>query len=818
VTILVLSLVPALALVSYSFLLYLTWRQGLDDKVNLRFAIYLFSMMLWSLGALMMYLDRSNASTWNKVMLAGTILMPLAFFSFVHAFLNLHRYKHLLQAGVILSIIFLVLDVLGYMAGDIHITEQGLIEFSLGPAIPFFGIYYALFLGLGIFSLVRRLRNTRDYMVRNRIQYVLLGLIIVILGGITNTIGNLGSYPIDIATNFFNAFLIAYAISRYNLLDIKFVIRKGLLYSIPTIIVATTYFLAIYLAVNLFHLVAGYEVLLMSLVVAAIVGLVLQPTRDSTQQWVDRLFFREKFDSTLMLQRLSTTASSVLDIDKLASMILHEINDTIHVTKAALFLKEPGAYFLVDHLGIDTNMKIPEDSPIVQWLSIESTILTRHTLEILPQFMGLWDQERKDLDNMEAELLIPLIVRGELIGILMLGPKRSEEPYTNDDRLTLMTLANQTAIAMQNAWLYQTAIDEKERTEIILHQAFAGIMVVDQDLRITSVNPGAEQITGYGAQELLGRLFTDVFEPVLWNEYSALNKAITTDASVAPVETVLVGKDDSRDILLGVTPISDGLLLNFTDITELKEVERLKSNIVDNVSHELRTPLASIKGYTELLLDGYEGQDTHLRHQFLSIINDETDRLTKFITDLLDLSRLESGQAEPHKEFLFLNRIVDESLRTLVIQSKKAGVEIHIDSPDDVPLILANRDLMTSLVKNLVSNAIKYSRSGGQVDVIVRQDGNSLVLSISDQGLGIPSQDIPYLFTKFYRARSAQRSDIGGTGLGLALAKEAVEVHYGTISVESEVGVGTRFIVTLPIPEQDLSPVEDGYVVPQTAG
>ncbi len=316
-------------------------------------------------------------------------------------------------------------------------------------------------------------------------------------------------------------------------------------------------------------------------------------------------------------------------------------------------------------------MILRKDSPIVDWLSQNSVILNQQTFDVLPQFKGLWGQERKDLEIMEVEFFVPLIVRQELIGILMMGPKRSEESYTADDQLTLMTLANQTAIAVQNAWLYQTAIDERDRTEIILQQAFAGIMVVDQDMRITSVNPGAEQITGYGAHELLRRRFTDVFEAMLWNEGSVLSKAIKTGTTVAPVETILAGKVASRDILLGVTPIYDGFLLNFTDITELKEVERLKSNIVANVSHELRTPLASIKGYTELLLNEYEGQDKHLRHQFLSVINDETDRLTKFVTDLLDLSRLESGQTEPHMEYLFLNKIVDESLQALNVQSKK---------------------------------------------------------------------------------------------------------------------------------------------------
>ncbi len=258
--------------------------------------------------------------------------------------------------------------------------------------------------------------------------------------------------------------------------------------------------------------------------------------------------------------------------------------------------------------------------------------------------------------------------------------------------------------------------------------------------------------------------------------------------------------------------------MNFTDITELKEVERLKSNIVANVSHELRTPLASIKGYTELLLNEYEGHDRHLRHQFLTIINDETDRLNKFITDLLDLSRLESGQVEPQMEYLFLDKVIDESLQTLDVQSRKAGIEINVDCPDESLLILANKGLITSVIRNLISNAIKYGYKGGRIDVNAYQNGNSVVLTISDQGLGIPSDDIPYLFTKFYRAETAQRSGIGGTGLGLALAKEAVEAHHGTISVESEIGVGTRFTVTLPIPKEELSTIDDGYAIPQTAG
>jgi len=820
---LVIQIICIAALIAYLALLVVVGRNMRKQEAR-AFLPYLLSMFIWQLSitGAVFSTNPDSAISWYQL-IAWSSGWGLFYAIFVRKLLNIHKHQRFMILGYVIFSVFMIWALVGAPHLYDGIYQDPRLPYWLpefGTGILLMGVFSYTYMGYGLYNLVINYRKSTSPLMRNRMRYLLIGIIILFLGSLVNLADALKVYPIDITANVINAILIAYAILRFQLLDISLVVRKGLFYSIPTIIIGIAYFLVIFLAVDLFHIVAGYEVFLISLVIASIIALLLQPLRDRTQLWVDRLFFREKYDTSLMLQRLSRTASSVLDIDKLARMILDEIDDTIHITKAALFLKETETdeYSIVAQRGMDINTTMREDNPIVQWLSNNSTILTRHTLDVLPQFKGLWSKERRELEEMETELFTPLIAREQLIGILVLGPKRSEESYSADDQLTLMTLANQTAMAVLNAWLYQTAIDEKERTEIILHQAFAGIMVVDQDMRITSVNPGAEHITGYTAQELLGQRFTDVFEPNLWNENSSLHKAIRAKEPVAPAEIVLAGKDASRDILLGVTPIVDGFLLNFTDITELKEVERLKSNIVANVSHELRTPLAGIKGYTELLLNEYEGEDRHLRHEFLSIINDETDRLNKFITDLLDLSRLESGQAEPHMEYLYLDKIIDESLRSLAVQTRKAGIDIHVDSPDEVPLILANRNLMTSVIKNLVSNAIKYSPSGGRVDIVVRQNGDSLVLSIADQGLGIPSEDIPYLFTKFYRAGIAQRSDIGGSGLGLALAKEAVVAHGGTISVESEMDVGTRFTVTLPIPKEELTPVDDGYTVPQTAG
>jgi len=228
---------------------------------------------------------------------------------------------------------------------------------------------------------------------------------------------------------------------------------------------------------------------------------------------------------------------------------------------------------------------------------------------------------------------------------------------------------------------------------------------------------------------------------------------------------------------------------------------------VANVSHELRAPLASIKAYAELLLDNLEGDDTDLRHRFLSIIDQETDWLTELINDLLDLSRLESEPYAAEKDLLSVSEIIESVLTLLDIQVQKKGVTVRCEAPKDLPLIMADKELMTILIKNLLSNAVKFSAERGRIDIVARDAGTHLVLEVADEGIGIPPDDIPNLFTKFYRSGVAKEYGIRGTGLGLVLAKEAVDIHGGTIEMNSQLGVGTRVTVGLPKPTESVMEV-----------
>jgi PAS domain S-box-containing protein len=797
-------LIPLIAMIFYGVLLFIAIRQDLRRAANSFFVFYLLSVFVWTLGSFLIRVDPENAALWQKVMLSGAVAMPVALFGFVQAFLGVEGQVKWLYVGFVSSVVLLVLNVLGYLSSGVYVAEGGLIQYQFGPAVPLLALEFVFFVALSVLNLWQEFGQTRDPMQRSRIRLVGLGIGVVVLGSLTNLIDAWGSYPIDIAAHVVNALLLGYAIFSYQLLDITIVVRRGFLYSAITAFIGASYFVVVLVAMELARQVPTQQVLLISLIVAVVTAVAIRPWWNQAQSWVDRLFFHEKYEANLMLQRLSRAVATAGDLSRMIETILDEIVTTMHVAKVALLLKsdESGDFVLMAQRGHDGNggVELGKDHPLVDWLSYHQDALTKQQVAVMPQYREVWAQVQDSLGRMHAQLFIPLLVREELIGILLLGPKSSEAAYSVDEQLALSTLANQASVAVQNAWLHQQAIEERETMmETIVEEAFAGIMVVDQRMRLVTVNPGVEAITGYAADELLGKQLPEIFDPELWGEGSLLSKVMATGVRVEPAEATLAGKRGARDVLLGVTPMREGYLLNFADITRLKEVDRLKSSIVANVSHELRAPLASIKAYTELLLDNLEGEDRVLRHRFLTVIDQESDWLAELINDLLDLSRLESERFTAQMDLLSMNEVIDGVMSLLDLQVRKRGITIHPVISPELPPIVADKELMTILVKNLVSNAVKFSPEGGLVDVEVRAVGDNLVLDVVDKGIGIPPEDLPHVFTKFYRSGLAKEYGIRGTGLGLALAKDAADIHDGIIEVESELGVGSRFTVTLPV-------------------
>jgi two-component system phosphate regulon sensor histidine kinase PhoR len=242
-----------------------------------------------------------------------------------------------------------------------------------------------------------------------------------------------------------------------------------------------------------------------------------------------------------------------------------------------------------------------------------------------------------------------------------------------------------------------------------------------------------------------------------------------------------------------------GAVLVFHDVTELRRLERMRQDFVANVSHELKTPLASIKAYTETLLD-WALHDEEVNVRFLNRIEEQADRLNQLILDLLSLARLESGHEVFHHGPLALSAVVETCIETHRgrAEAKELSLDLDLGPVDDATLVVADEEAVHQILDNLIDNAIKYTPEKGWVRVACKIIDQAIELTVADSGIGIPRDDLPRVFERFYRVDKARSREMGGTGLGLSIVKHLIQSIGGEVSVDSRLGEGTKFTVLLP--------------------
>jgi len=505
------------------------------------------------------------------------------------------------------------------------------------------------------------------------------------------------------------------------------------------------------------------------------------------------------------LREMGASITSTLSLDERLERILHQLAHVVSYDSATIQLLRDGYLEIVAGRGFSEPEAVIGLRFPVAGHHLNMAVIEGRKPVILPNAQVAYPDFREPPHgHIRSWLGVPLVVGHRVIGMVTVDS--GEVGYFNEEHVQLISpFVNQAAIAIENARLYQETMAAQQRSDTILSEAFTGIMVVDTNLRLREFNPAAETITGYQASEVLGHPLQQCFGEELYGGGSPLHQAIASGEQILPTETTIAGRRGRRDILLGVTPLPTErpapteYLLSFADFTELKEVERLKTNLVANVSHELRSPLSSIRAYTELLMEDLDEGDVEVRQHFLRVIDQETQHLADLITDLLNVARLESGGFEPHMLDVSLRDVAEETLARCQVQAQQRGIELLLEAPSDLPHVLADPEMMGILFKNLVSNSIKFSPQGGDVKVSLQADEEWQTVEVTDEGIGIAPQDLPRIFQKFYRADRTIEAGFEGTGLGLTLVKEVVEVHGGSIEVHSELGKGTRFTIALPM-------------------
>ena len=337
---------------------------------------------------------------------------------------------------------------------------------------------------------------------------------------------------------------------------------------------------------------------------------------------------------------------------------------------------------------------------------------------------------------------------------------------------------------------------EKDKIEVIIRNLYDGIVAFDLSGKIIHINPSAEKMLGLDKDNL------PCFEELCKNTgiETTMDEVINSNDGRVEIEIEL------GDLILSVhvAPYktefnkTDGVVLVLQDITKQQKLDRSRRAFVADVSHELRTPLTNIKSYSETLLDT-EIDDKELSKNFLGVINNEADRMTRLVTDLLVLSRLEHTEDALKIAPCDVQALVEQIVDTMSISAQKSKVTLAYVKGTDAEQAYVDRDKINQVVVNIISNAIKYTPEGETVTVLCGSRDGAVYISVSDTGIGIPEKDLPHIFDRFYRVDKARSRKQGGTGLGLAIAKEIVEAHKGTISIDSEYGRGTTVTVNLPI-------------------
>ncbi|MCI0394344.1 MAG: GAF domain-containing protein, partial [Chloroflexi bacterium] len=435
------------------------------------------------------------------------------------------------------------------------------------------------------------------------------------------------------------------------------------------------------------------------------------------------------------------------------------------------------------------------------------------------------------LSSSHSEIAVPLNVRGRVIGVINAESSR-QAAFSENDLHFLKTLAWQVATAIERAQLYEaqrrytahlamevsqrtTALrSERDRMQAILDSAGEGIFFTDRAGTILYVNPAMTQITGYQAAELQQQAFLpDPTVPGMAELYEKVRVAIQDGRSWSG-ELMSRRKDGTLyDLNLTLAPIRStagevaGFVGIHSDISRLKEVERLKSKFVSNVSHELRTPLTNIETYTALMERGKPERRDH----YLKVLSHETKRLTRLLQDVLELSRLDAERVPLNLTPTDLQRPIRMLLSAFMPKAEAKGIRLEGDFPAVLPAALIDVHRIEQVITNLINNALAYTPEKGVVRVTAglgNLDGQAMIwLKVADTGYGIDPADMPRLFERFFRSQAAQESGSPGTGLGLAICKEIVDRHQGKIELESELGQGTTVTVWLLAVEGEQYPL-----------
>jgi signal transduction histidine kinase len=442
------------------------------------FALYLFSAALWSMGSAMTHYGLGDTETcfWGRMIITAGTPMMIFYYHFVRKFTR-QKIDVWTFVGYAAALVTVILSSAGvFLKGAFNVDGELFMYY-----VPYVEVGFILFaftyLVAAAVSLIRYYRQSMNPLERQRALYLMMGISAFALFSLFELIPSSIDYPLAYAGGAINALLITYAVLKYQLLDIRVVLKKGLVYSGLTVFLSTVYLMILYSVQLFFQNRLGYTSLALAAVIAMMTAILFSPLRDALQKVIDKVFYHNTYDYRQVLLSFSNKINNVLDLDELQQTILQPIVETMHVRQAALMFPEVGTGDFntryvrsSDSEELLSKLRLSGDNPVVNWLGEKGEVLRMHLIDILPQFKGMWEVEKTALEALGVEILCPVISKGKLIGILALSGKQSNMAYTDDEASLLKTMANEAAVALENARMLDSVKSQQLQVEQLLGQ------------------------------------------------------------------------------------------------------------------------------------------------------------------------------------------------------------------------------------------------------------------------------------------------------------------------------------------------------------
>jgi len=616
-----------------------------------------------------------------------------------------------------------------------------------------------------------------------------------------------------------------YSIYRFHLIEIEAHVNRG-----ATLILVYSILVGFYLVgYSVFQILLPQDIAMSPLINTLLVlvsATFYIPLYRRVRNFVDTVFYGGWYDYRSAVSEMTQGLEQITDLRTLAKTISERLVETFRLEETCVFLRDVDGEFSVieaysrsgmDALTLNAYPVLPRTSLtyLLRIGAIERISLRQALTEVT-----LTPQELQLLNSEQINLWVPVIGHELILGLLALGPKLGGDVFSGEDLDILRILARHMSPLIENIHLVmqlrQHAAeledrvkertlelhDAKERVEAVLASVGEGVFVTDLYDCVLIVNEAFERQSGYSESDIIDRNHLQLLEE--YNDPVLITQMQSTLAKGEIWSGELVHKrknDDSYDIQLTIAPVRDlnaqvvGYVGSQRDITRQKELDRLKDMFVSNVSHELRTPTTNIRLYLELLEDATPEKTP----KYMSVIKEQSQLLTKLVEDILDLSRLAMAKARKIElEKMDLNLLAEQVVTAHLPLADATGLDLIFEPYPDLPTIQGDQNQMSQVITNLVSNAVRYTQKGN-VRVRTYESDSRVCLAVHDTGIGIESEDLPHIFERFYRGQGVRQSKIHGTGLGLAIVKEIVELHDGSIEVNSEFGKGSTFVIMFPI-------------------